>query len=440
MKISNILSIGILLFFVIVLLTGRNSIRKAYLLYILYLFPLIDLFLTPVKDGGFTCFDFITYITLFISLFLNQFTLLNRIGSSFPLYVITLLLILILGTLNSEFPVASVINLAKLLAIIFYAHQLLEECHEDPSFIYTVIKALKISCLLSLLFLSLQLAFGLSITIYQLSPNVSQFDTTIRYPSFFQDPQKYGQFLAMTSFLFLVSSPRRDNTKFAVAYFAVVVLALFLTGVRAAFSGLCAGLFIILLFANKRKKLLGCLFIALGYAIIQLYASHFALFNRSTNARDMAAVRYSYWRAAFRIFEKNPLLGIGIGNYQNYVSLHMQNQYWEYFGTKEYMDHPESGYLKILSEWGILAFILGISFIVRPIGVAFKSLISSAGKNQPLIYLIASIVSWLIGFGTVYSFSDVRIYILVITLTCLIITINAKNKSNEVDPRAQIAE
>ena len=45
-------------------------------------------------------------------------------------------------------------------------------------------------------------------------------------------------------------------------------------------------------------------------------------------------------------------------------------------------------------------------------------------NNTTTILLIASIATWIIGFYTVYSFGDVRIKILMVTIICMLITLD----------------
>jgi O-antigen ligase len=428
MDLKNIISIGTVLCFVIYILLGSNP-RKNYLLFVLFTFPFIDLFATPVELGGFKVFNVITIISL--PLFIRKSGSADKEYKYYSVVFAILSSILFLGALGSEFMAESLISLSQFLCVLVYSKLMMDECKRDGSFVRTAIKAFKLSCTLSLIFLVFQLLFGLSVSIYELNPNASMYDGLIRYPSFFQDPQKYGQFLAMSSFLFLIEMPGEKKYPFNIIAFLVVIIALFLTGVRAAFSGLIVGVVIIFLFGKKEYILAGIACFAIGFTVIYFYSSHFAMFNRGANVNDSADVRYAYWRGALRIFFERPLLGIGIGNYQHYVTLHEQDQYWEYFGTIEYIDHPESGYLKILTEFGVFGAFIGLLIILQTFVSAFKTLIFSGLQDKTLLFLTASLLSWGVAFLTVYSFSDLRIFIMVATIICLILS-KAKSGANPI--------
>ena len=424
MDLKNIISLAAFAVFVVYLLMGKDA-KRSYLLFVLFAFPIIDLFITPVSMGGFKVFDLITYFALLF--IIRPAAAFSKPWTIYSTLILVLFLVLLIGCLLSEFVQYSLITFAQLFSVFIYAWLLFEECHNHPEFCATVIKALKVSCLISLGFLAIQLTVGLSFALYKLNPNASSFDALIRYPSYFQDPQKYGQFLAICSFLFLIEK-KKGNKAFLIGafLFAIVICGIFLSGVRAAFAGLCVGLLIVFAFGEKRYKLMGLACILVGVSAFVLFSEHFALFNRVANVNDSADQRYAYWNGAVAIFSKHPFLGIGLGNYQNYVSIHMQEQYWEYADGIEYVDHPENGYLKLLAEYGIAGFLIMLSFFITPIVRAVKALLQDFQGNKMLLFLIASIVSWMVAFTTMYSFSDLRIFVQVISLLCITLTLSNK--------------
>jgi len=422
MDIKNIISLLSVFSYFIFVLMGTD-IKKNYLLYTVFLFPFMDLFITTQDWGGYKVFDIISYFT--IILLIGKPKNLISLRTFYTAVSLLLMVVLIIGSLHSEFIARSFVFLSQFITVFIYAGILVRQLHKEPAFIYDILKGLKFSCLFSLAFLTMQLIFGLSVALYKLNLNASAYDSIIRYPSYFEDPQKYGQFLAMSSFIFLIENPaKKINNLISPALFFLVIFALFLTGVRAAFTGLCVGMIILFVFGDKKYKLLGIACTAIVIVTAIFFSNHFAIFNRGADVNDTASVRYAYWAGAFKIFIQNPLLGIGIGNYQNYVSLHAQDQFWLFFGTYEYMDHPESGYLKLLVEFGILGFILLLLLIFLPIINAFRVIINPFFVNEKkiLLFVSASLICWLVAFVTVYSFSDLRIGIFVVTLISILIS------------------
>ena len=63
MEIKNIISLVSVFGFIIFILLGTD-VRRNYLLFVAFVFPFMDLFITPVSQGGYRVFDAVTYIAL----------------------------------------------------------------------------------------------------------------------------------------------------------------------------------------------------------------------------------------------------------------------------------------------------------------------------------------------------------------------------------------
>jgi O-antigen ligase len=214
----------------------------------------------------------------------------------------------------------------------------------------------------------------------------------------------------------------KDSPQLPIINFVFVLLvffALLFTGGRAGLGGWFVGLFIFILFANNHIKVFSIVTILSIFLFVYNYSESFAMFKRSSVV-DAYDFRLSIWQDAIKIFFNHPFLGIGIGNYANYVSVHNPDQFWISDNRITYFSHPESGYLKFLTEFGIIGFILVISLLLLPIIKAFINFRNS--KDINIILIISALSSWMVGFYTVYSFDDARIRVLVITLICLLMT------------------
>jgi O-antigen ligase len=428
-EVGKILSISVVMLYILCLFISKD-IKRTYVLGVLYLLPFIDLMITPVRLGAFSVFDVITYFTLLFTA--HQITFSTKSISLYAFLFILLLGVLLFGGLFSDYVSNSMLNLLKFLSIFIYAKILINECLEDDSFFESVIKALRFSCIASIIFLFIQVIVGLEFSFAtELNPN-TEVETGTRYPSFFQDPQKYAQFLAMLSFLFLINLKKEQERQLVnYSMFIAVILSIFLTGGRAALLGLSVGFMVVFLFGEIRYKVIGVLGAAVGYLSLLIFPKYLIVFNREENVDDSYDFRYRIWMEAVEIFTEHPMLGIGIGNYQNYVMKHAQDQYWVLNDVVFYYDHPESGYLKILTEFGIIGFIITVLFILVPITSSVIAYFRRQ-NNFNVFFLIAAIVSWLISFISVYSISDKRIFIVVVTLVCLLIT-NRSSKTELYD-------
>lgn len=401
--------ITFLLFFVY-LFRAKNASR-AYILFCLYFFPVIY---SP--DHTYNVFQAITYFYFFYS-FRSSKPIFSKYAHPLVWYII---ICLFAGALLSEFVAHAILGLICFLPIIIYIHVLLYEVLEDSVFMFKVIDVLKLNLLIAIVFLALQVILGLNFALFVTdNPNIT-FEA-IRYPSIFQDPQKFAQFLSALSFITLIDSPSSPKfTKYKYVLLVLAVLSLFLTGGRAALLGLAAGVIFIAFFSNNKVRFATIGGAAIVVALAFAFSSYFAIFNRGESLKDSYDTRNEIWQVALKIFAKHPFFGIGITNYANYVEVHAKDQYWLVDGEKIYFDHPESGYLKYLAEFGILGTFGVLMFIFSAIYKGLKMFFNKV-KDFYVIFLIAALITWMIGFYSVYSMSDARIMILITTIACVLI-------------------
>jgi O-antigen ligase len=300
---------------------------------------------------------------------------------------------------------------------------LLEEIKDDPEFGLKVIRVLKTMALISVVFVAFQLVVGLRFTVYAaLNTNTNTgAESALRYPSFFHDAQKYAQFAAMTSFLFFIDAEgKAPSTPRKLVLFFALVVGLILSGGRAAFLGLSAGIAFLVAMGRLKYKLLGVAGIAVVVVLALSFSDRIPLLNRSESVDESYEIRNNYWQQALRIYDDNQLWGIGIGNYRNYVAQYARDQVWIMEnGDILYFDHPESGYLKFLVEFGMIGFILCMLFILLPVASSIREYFNHHCYTP--FFLVASIICWLVSFVTVYTLSDLRIAVLLTSVVCLLI-------------------
>lgn len=398
------------LLFFIYLFRAKNASR-AYVLFCLYFFPVIY---SP--DHTYNVFQAISYFYFFYS-FRSDKPIFSKYSHPLFWYVMVTLLI---GILFSEFISSAFLGLIKFLPIVIYIHVLLFECMEDSNFIYKVIDILKLNLVIAIAFLFLQLGLGLNFTLF-VSDNPNITFEAIRYPGIFQDPQKFAQYLSALSFITLIDSPTSPKfSKYKYILLVLTIMSLFLTGGRAALLGLAAGIIFVALFSSNKVRIATLAGGIAVFALALVFADYLAIFNRGESLKDSYDTRNQIWQVALRVFGKHPLFGIGINNYANYMEAHEKDQYWLVDGEKVYFDHPESGYLKYLAEFGILGIVGVFTFIISAIIKGMKTFFNKV-KDFHIIYLISAIITWMLGFYSVYSFSDARIMILIATITCVLI-------------------
>lgn len=417
---------GVVLILFLLNLVVRGHSSHSALIFILALLPFMDLKITKEAWGGFKIFDalcfgmFLLYFKDFITINLR-----NRTNFYFLLFVLLILIILISG-LSSEFPEKTYLAVLKTLPIFIFSRFLMSACVKDPDFHLLAIKALKVSVIVSLLFLGIQVIFGLKFTFYPgLGPNT--FDPVsgiIRYPGVFYDSQAHGQFLAIGGFILLYLAQVKGLKSGWINYvlFAAVIIALNLAGSRAAFGGMALGVVISFFVIARKYRIYGVITLVLGYFAFSAVSYDSTVMKRSKNFSEDLKFRAGLWEDALEIVKANPLLGIGSGNYQEYISRHDQDQYLEIEdGKLMYFDQPESGYLKIMVELGLMGFFVFAMYLFRPILRSIKLLLRQQIPVR-VIFLVAGLLGWMLAFSTVYSIFDYRILIFVAGLIVLIVS------------------
>lgn len=395
--------------FLYVMLRSKQP-AKDYLLFVVYFYPLV---FSP--DSNYSVFQFITYVYFIYSL-RNDIPLFSNSKIYITFYFLACVFF---SALNSEFIGNSMIGIIKFLPIVIYLQILITECSKSPELIFRIVKGLRFTLVVSFAFLFLQLLLGVDFSLTLLdNPNIS-FEG-VRYPGIFQDPQKHAQYLSAFSFIALIKEPGGKNlSKINYALFGGTVISLFLTGGRAALLGLVLGIFFIVLFSNAKIKFVGAIGIFLVAAVVISLSQYLIVFSRGESLEESYLIRNAIWQEAYKIFFKHPYLGIGIDNYAKYVEVHSPDQFWLVDGEKVFFDHPESGYLKFLIELGIFGFLGIFVFIFAGIIKGLKVFLFKV-KDFNIIFLISALLSWFLGFYSVYSFTDTRITILIATILGLL--------------------
>jgi hypothetical protein len=429
----SLLRIGPFVALLVLLVTMRNK-RRAYLLAVFLCFPLIDLRVTPVQFGGFTVFDAMTYCSL--PVLLVNFKYFRTVNLYYLLLSLALLVVLGVGAVASEFTLNSLLSLVSFASIFICSNLLLQELYQGPDALSRLITGLNAVALLSLVWLGIQVALGQNVTFYpELNHNVED-PSGIRYASFFHDPQKYAQFLSMSSFLFLIQSNQDDQPRKLSQYvlFGLCVLALLLTGARSALFGLGVGFILLLSIQSTATKLGLAAGGALAGLLLYQHADSFIALERLRDIDESYDWRAEIWQGAVAIWKSHPFLGIGVGNYQQYAMAHAPYQSILLDNDEVmYLDQPENGYLKVLTEFGLPGFLLFIAIFSVPLAKAFTRF-RQADACRILFVLCASLVSWVIAFNSLYSIVDKRVLLVVAAIICSII-VSTSNQPSRVAQR-----
>jgi O-antigen ligase len=174
--------------------------------------------------------------------------------------------------------------------------------------------------------------------------------------------------------------------------------------------------------------------------VIAFFSNSLILFNRKDDINNSLDFRESIWREAYQIYQSHPFLGIGVGNYQDYVSRYAQDQYLILEDEVIFLDQPENGYLKILTEFGAPAFLVAFAFILGPVIGSLRAWYNKQTDARVMLF-IAGIVCWLVSFVSLYSVSDRRNLLVVICFSGFLIYLSNRSKIvNEEEPDPTYSE
>lgn len=262
-----------------------------------------------------------------------------------------------------------------------------------------------------------------------------------RAGGFFQDPQRAGAFLASVLMFLLVlgirgrfQGPRMRLLLWATI--AIALTALFLTVSRAAIlTFLLVG--VVSLVAMNRWPLFlkiggiaGLLLMVVGVIVAPefwLGLLPASLADRVVASQDEMQARIAIWINTWEMFAGQPVTGIGMEGFAQYM-IDTRPGTTDYFGLYEstgmsYIpDQPESGYLKILYESGILGSLATLMLMGATLRRATRTLVGAAdpGARSEVIAALASLAVFAGTFVTLFTVSDPRLLALFAILLAFI--------------------
>jgi len=256
-----------------------------------------------------------------------------------------------------------------------------------------------------------------------------------RIVSFFKDELVVGAFLLCFGFTTITYFLEQNNNKHLKIFFTVILilipLTIFLSGERSNFlKSFILFLFLIAFIqSNKifvKKKYLFVIFMSL--IIVFLFTSKFTFnkysefFNRiqiteknSNFFEKFENIKYfAHYETAISIFKENPIIGVGNKNFRQECK---KDKYFREnikFTQSRCSTHPHQIHFEILSEHGLLGYLIVLSIIIIFIKKNLKFYFKT--KNiyhlNNIIYLILFFIPLLPGSGIFSTFSGSMFWII----------------------------
>jgi O-antigen ligase len=401
---------------------SRPNVLLATIKLLLILIPILGFMMSP-KRLGFDIFQAISIILLLIlvhNFFWRKKTI-NLIPDK-------LAFVLLISALPAVFlgisPLDSALCYFKIVLCYVFFITLHAYLSEKGAFI-EIVKYLAIA----LTFVSLSIYFErlTGINLSGTSKNLNAFVEGVnifRFGGFFQDPQKAGQFLAVGStFLILLICQNiqlgRKITLLIKFSLLVSLGAILLTvSKNSIISGSLFSL-IGLFFFNRniqlKKQLLFMvpltLFILLAFSgkVTSSFLES-SLGVRMLRIENSVDIRLNIWNEKWNLLKSHLIGGIGPGNYQEFL-MRADPSLRAIKAERGYVPgQPESGYLKILFETGILGLLGMVIFFIGNAAKMMKYFLHFL-QGKPLgIYVSASfaIIVFALCYITLFTTSDSR--------------------------------
>lgn len=403
--------------FVFVLNRLRNAgkvKRVASLLMLLCLyFPFLDISFTPF-DVKITPFDFTLWAFFIINLdFVAEFKKYKLIPIIFG--------IMLFSAILSEFRVDSILSIPRAFRIfaLFTVAGVWFQSHNDAvSATRSMVDLLKWPAISALILAMIQIIIAPDFSLYY-----SHWDKEMRISSCFLDPQIAGCCFAILSLWFLNLYLQYKRMPHLIFFFLLVVSGLY-TASKVYVFGLVAGVVISLL---KAKKIIPAItFVFITGIAVALSSKHFddmLIFKRLQESDESLEGRKElYWIGAWDIFQNNMVTGIGPGVFQQYVEEYNYPLYHNIDGERVYAKQPESGYLLLLDQYGVLSIV----FIVLAVTLFRR-------KARSIFDYRILLIPFMIGFISLYNLSSSHlVYLLSMISASLYGQSNVKLNKNNV--------
>ncbi len=256
--------------------------------------------------------------------------------------------------------------------------------------------------------------------------------TIYRAGGFFQDPQKAGAYLACTITFLLLLSVRGRFRGTPMRYLVGAAIAIGLGGLATTISRsailACLSVSAITLLAfnswNAAVKVVilgGVIAIAMSMTLMPaatwLNILPATVVDRFVTLQEDLEIRRKIWFDTWDMFADHPLTGIGPGSFRAYL-IETQPTVLDHYGygaetgISYIPDQPESGYLKILYEGGILgsiAALLVAGDALRRAMALVASKYANPDARTESVAALAAIITFGTTFVTLYTPSDPRV-------------------------------
>jgi O-antigen ligase len=262
-----------------------------------------------------------------------------------------------------------------------------------------------------------------------------------RAAGFFQDPQRCGAFFSVLITFLLVLAVRGRFVQPAlrgavwlaiVAGLAALVLTISRSAILSCLLISAAALFIFNAWSWRVKAAIAATLLVIATLTAQTSLDPLLGMLPETAKSRFRQIpeefenRLAIWFDTWDMFADHPVTGIGLGTFRLYL-LRTRPGVWNYYdigveaGAAYVPDQPESGYLKILYEGGLVgsaaALLLAGDAVRRALGVAART---TGDARTESIAALAGLATFGVTFTTLFTVNDPRVGALLAFLLAVI--------------------
>ena len=190
-----------------------------------------------------------------------------------------------------------------------------------------------------------------------------------------------------TSLIDIIRQPKFSNQMLLLFASCLMGIALILSQSRGALLSTFVSIAIFyVLFSWGKKNRSGTFFIALFLAVIAVYSVWIGvdpLIEKISETSETLPKRTYIWKDTLDIIKDFPVLGTGLGTYSLSFTLYKNAVSWPTI-----IQHAHNDYLELLSETGVIGFLLVMWGLVMYYRRAVLSILRISPKYDPLRYFI----------------------------------------------------
>ncbi|MBU0613044.1 O-antigen ligase family protein [Patescibacteria group bacterium] len=328
---------------------------------------------------------------IILSVLLLAITSLDKKKLKLPIALTAFIFFLILSTVFSAYHYNSILGLVMYTLIIgafWLVFQFVESGKQFRIIIFTLSAVALIAALNGI------------VNFFQLQ------DITLGVASFFGWRNIFAGFILLTLPItltqFLVEKQRREQTFFGITT-VLLAINLYFTFSQASWLAMTIVFILTIWLLRKvptKQLLTRLLFViviitVLIFGLLQLHAPSNGESIQQASAIQSNAVnnRIDYWKTSWEMFTHNPVVGVGIGNFET-IYTHFQQNVWSFSVS------PHNSILLFLTELGVFGFLVFMFFlfsIVRKARDVFR--ITIKGNESQYYYSVGIFGGIIASFG-----------------------------------------